>query len=218
MNANQTPEKNQNSTSNVNENSENKNSKKRDSRVSNARLKLVCISAMFCAVIAATIACLPKIPIVGGSGFVHIGDSFVYLASALLPLPYSLLACAIGGGLSDLLCGYAVYAPASFVIKGVTALVFRSVLTRRAVVAIDSKGNAVKFVNLRNCLALIPAALICAGGYFTYECILYGFATAIVGVPMNFLQSAVGSVIYVALGLALDKSGVISKLTKGSGM
>ena len=35
---------------------------------------------------------------------------------------------------------------------------------------------------------------------------------------MNFLQSAVGSVIYVALGLALDKSGVISKLTKGSGM
>lgn len=171
---------------------------------------------MFCAVIAATIAYLPKLPL--ANGFVHIGDSFVYLASALLPLPYSLLACAIGGGLSDLLCGYAVYAPASFVIKGVTALVFRSVLTRRAVVAIDSKGNAVKFVNLRNCLALIPAALICAGGYFTYECILYGFAAAIVGVPMNFLQSAVGSVIYVALGLALDKSGVISKLTKGSGM
>jgi len=168
-------------------------------------LKYLTLSAFFAALIAAGIAYLPKLPI--AHGFVHIADSLVFLAAAVLPLPYSVIACALGGGLADILCGYAVYAPATFAVKGVTALFFRAALSRQ--------GGVGRIVCVRNLIALVPSALVCAGGYFLYELALYGFGAALVGVPMNLLQVAVGGVIFILIGLLTDKTRLLARLENG---
>lgn len=62
------------------------------------------------------------IPIVGG-GYVHLGDTVIYLAAALLPMPYAMAAAAVGAGLADVLVA-PVWAPFTVVIKAVMVLAF----------------------------------------------------------------------------------------------
>ena len=61
------------------------------------------ITAMFAALITVTTAFI-KIP--APLGYVHAGDSMIYLAASVLPEPLGFLAAAVGGGLADLLAGY----------------------------------------------------------------------------------------------------------------
>ena len=172
---------------------------------SRSSIKNLTLCALFAAIITVTIAYLPKLPL--AVGYVHIADAFVFLAASILPLPYSVIACAIGGGLADVLCGYAIYAPASFVIKGVTALFFKSAFSR-------TSTQIGRIICLRNLLALLPSALVCFGGYFLYELLIYDFAAAAVGIPMNLLQSAVGAAIFAAIGLILDKTKLLLRLER----
>ena len=50
-------------------------------------------------------------------GYVNAGDIFVLLAGFCLGPLYGGAAAALGCALADLLCGYAIYAPATSVIK-----------------------------------------------------------------------------------------------------
>lgn len=177
----------------------------------NHRLTLLCVSALFAALITVVTAYFPKLPL--AVGYVHLGDSLVCLAAAILPLPYSFLACALGGGLADLICGYAVYAPASFAIKGLTALLFRSAFDRGGQVK-NINGRSASIINLRNLLALVPYALICVGGYFLYETIIYDIEAAIPGIVMNLLQSLANAAVFVVFGIIMDKVGVLSRINK----
>ena len=51
-------------------------------------------AALFAAVITLTTAYLLHIPV--PTGYVHLGDAFVYLAAPLLPAPYAVAAAANG--------------------------------------------------------------------------------------------------------------------------
>lgn len=178
----------------------------------NHRLTLLCVSALFAALITVVTAYFPKLPIVT-VGYVHLGDSLVCLAAAILPLPYSFLACALGGGLADLICGYAVYAPASFVIKGLTALLFRSVFDREGRVKCAG-GKAAKILSARNVAALIPYAVICVGGYFLYELLIYDIEAALPGLLMNLLQSLANAAVFAVFGAVMDRVGVLKRINK----
>ena len=125
-----------------------------------------------------------------GKGYVHIGDAFVYLGSVLLPLPYGLIAAVGGAVLADCLSGYALWAPASLAIKGLSVLFF------------TSKGQ--KVLCLRNCLAPLWAGFLCAGGYYLYEALIYGdYVTPLLSVPGNLLQSLCSGVIFFLVVTAL---------------
>ena len=54
-------------------------------------------------------------------GYVHLGDCFVLLAGLLLGPVYGGLAAGIGSALADLLAGYVVWVPGTFMIKFLTA-------------------------------------------------------------------------------------------------
>ena len=60
------------------------------------------LSAMFAAIIALTITYLFHIP-TGVTGYIHLGDAFIYLAGSFLPAPYACAAAALGGGLADIM-------------------------------------------------------------------------------------------------------------------
>ena len=55
-------------------------------------------------------------------GYIHPGDGFVLLSGLLLGPIWGTLAAGIGSALSDLIGGYFVYVPATFIIKALTAL------------------------------------------------------------------------------------------------
>lgn len=163
------------------------------------KIKLICVSGVFMALIFVVTAYL-HIPT--NNGYIHVGDGLIYLAACILPCPYAVVVGAGGALLADCLTGYVVWAPASVIIKASTALLF------------SSKGK--KMMSLRNWLMLIPAAFICAGGYYLYEALLYGnFVSPLAGIPMSLMQSIASSALFVAAGLTIDKMNYKSKICGG---
>ena len=133
-------------------------------------------------------------------GYIHVGDGIIYLAAALLPTPYAMFAGSVGAVLADCLTGYAIWAPASFVIKLLTVLFF------------TAKGN--RIIGKHNLLALLPAALLCLGGYYVYEGLIFGnFISPLYGLFGNLMQAIFSSILFAAAGLAFDKAGIKSRLS-----
>ena len=133
------------------------------------------------------------------TGYVHIGDSFLFLAASVLPHSCALYAGAAGAALADCLTGFAAWAPGTLIIKAVTVFFF----TR----------EEPTFLCRRNLLALIPAAVLCIGGYYLYEVFLFGnFATPVYGMLTNLGQAVFSSAVYLLVGKLLDRSKVKSRL------
>ena len=132
------------------------------------------------------------------NGYVHCGDGLIFIAACMLPTPYSIAVGVLGAMLADLLTGFAIWAPGSMIIKGLLALLF------------TCKSN--KIVTTRNLLMLLPAALISAGGYYLYEALITGsFIASLVGIPASLVQAAASSIVYVVIGVAMDKYYVKKK-------
>ena len=166
------------------------------------RLRRLCQCAIFAAGIYVFTAYL-HVP--SFNGYTHIGDGFLYLAASLLPTGYAAAAGAVGAGLADLLSGYSIWAPATLVIKALTACFFTS--------------RAPSFLCRRNLWALLPAAALCGAGYYLYECAITGnFAAPAAGIPGYLIQSALSSLVYLALGRALDRAGIKGRLVSSGQM
>ncbi len=162
--------------------------------------RYLCMAAIFTALVFVMTAYL-HIPI--NNGYVHVGDGMIYLAACLLPLPYALAVGAGGALLADCMTGFAVWAPASVIIKAATVLLF-------------TEKNK-KILCARNRIMLLPAALICAGGYYLYEVALYGnWIAPLASIPGNLMQSAASSVFFIVPGIAFDKMNIKNTLNGGS--
>ena len=127
-------------------------------------------------------------------GYINLGDSFVNISAWLLGPIYGAAAAGIGSALADLFLGYTLYAPVTFVIKALMAVA--SFFVFKAL----SKHTHGFFARI---MAAIVAEVIMVLGYFAFECILYGFAGSIIGVPANLIQGVGGVVIAVVLYDAL---------------
>lgn len=155
----------------------------------NKRIKLICLAGLFTAIVFVFTAYL-HIP--SHTGYTHVGDGFIYLAACILPTPYAIFVGAAGALLADCLTGFAIWAPGSVIIKSVAVLFF----TRKSE----------KIITLKNILALIPASAVCIGGYYLYEALItQNFVSPLAGIPGYITQSVLSSILFVVLGLALDK-------------
>jgi uncharacterized membrane protein len=72
-------------------------------------------------VLIATMVFQLPIPTPVLKGYVNFGDG-VIMASAMIMGPYAAISAAIGSALADLLSSYVVFAPATFLIKGLMGL------------------------------------------------------------------------------------------------
>lgn len=90
--------------------------------VNNNNLKRLVLAALF-----AALACVAtmsiRIPTPGTNGYIHPGDAIVILSGVILGPVWGFLAGGIGSALSDLIGGYFMYVPVTFVIKGLIALI-----------------------------------------------------------------------------------------------
>jgi uncharacterized repeat protein (TIGR04002 family) len=159
--------------------------------------RLLCMAAIFTALVFVVTAYL-HIPT--NNGYIHVGDGLIYLAACMLPWPYAVAVGAGGALLADCLTGFAVWAPASVIIKSVTALLFTS--------------KSKKIMGTRNRLMLLPAAVFCAGGYYLYEAALYGnWIAPLTGIPASLTQSLTSSVLFIVMGIAFDRLDLKNKLS-----
>lgn len=170
------------------------------------KLRLATVTAMFAALIIITTAYI-KIP--APLGYIHIGDSMVYLSAAILPNPFGFFAAAIGGAMADLLAGYPHWAIPTAIIKALNVLPFFLIK-----LLMTDRKKLEKIIHLQNLLMLIPTTLVTLGGYFVANALMYDAGAAIAELLPNLIQALASGVLFVAVGLGLDAVRFNSKVLR----
>ena len=173
----------------------------------NKKIILLTVTALFTALVTVA-TMLIQIPV--GKGYLHFGDSLIYLAACVLPAPCSLFAASVGAALADVFTGFAVYAPASFIIKALNALPF--ILMR---IYLKRKGNDDKILSRQICLMLVPTTLVTLLGYYIADSVIAGRQVALVSaITSGWVQPAGSLVVFVILAIALDRVQFKNKIFK----
>lgn len=142
---------------------------------------------------------LIHIPI-GEKAVLHLGDSMVFTAAIILGKKKAGAASAIGMCMFDILSPYAVWAPFTFVIKGLMGYIAGWIAYRK-----DYEGN--NFWN--NILAFTLAGIFMIVGYYLAGSLIYSsFIIAINDIPGNIIQVVGGAIIAIPLGKLLKKANV----------
>lgn len=128
-------------------------------------------------------------------GNVNLGDC-ILLICAWMPLePWSIFAAAIGAAFTDLAAGYAIYAPATFVIKALMVTVI--ILIKHGTPKLPAVWRAL--------LSGLVAELVMVAGYFTYEILLYGVGAALLNIPFNLVQGGIAIIAAILLSFVLSR-------------
>ena len=161
---------------------------------------------VFAALIAA-LACVATLVIHIPSplgGYINLGDCIVLAGGWLLGSVYGFLAAGIGSALADVFLGYFIYAPATFIIKGLVAVL--------ACVLFKSCGK-IKNKMLLYIICGVAAESVMVAGYYLFEGFMYGFVASLVNIPPNVIQGVVGVVAGALLAVVMSKTR-ISRMMK----
>ena len=132
-------------------------------------------------------------------GYLNLGDCVVLTAGWMLSPVYGFLAAGLGSVLADLFSGYVVYAPATFLIKGLMALVARFVYK-----ALCGKIHS----SISRIISGVLAEIIMVLGYYIFEGFMYGFSASLVNVPANAVQGIAGLVLGFVLIKIFEKTKI----------
>ncbi len=158
---------------------------------------LICVLTIF-----------PKLPVpIANGGYIHLGDALIIVAAFILNPFYAAIAAGVGSALADLFSGYAIYIPATFIIKAVIALIASCLFV---ILKQKSKGLFVK-----NLLVASLAEIIMVLGYFLFEALLYGVGTAAFAVPFNIAQAVFGTVFGVIAIKFIVSNKSLNKILSG---
>ena len=135
-------------------------------------------------------------------GYLNLGDCIVLLAGWTLSPTYGFLAAGLGSALADVFSGYALYAPATFLIKGAMALIAFACFH-----LLQKKMGKLPSRLLGGVLAEMGMVM----GYFVFEGFLYGFAPSVVNIPANAAQGVAGIVIGIVLVKVFEKLHLASE-------
>lgn len=177
------------------------------------KLSQVVLAALFAA-LTTVLTYYVKIPSV--NGYMHIGDSMIYLCASILPTPLAAMSAGIGAALSDAIGGYTAYIIPTFIIKALLTLCFTY--------------TAKKILCKRNIIAVFIAAFITLAGYYVAEVIILalsspvGFSEYIFSLPSwvsalntlpgNAIQAGSSGILYLVLSAALDKANIKDRIRK----
>ena len=148
--------------------------------------ELVTASLMAAMACVATMAIRIPSPL---HGYINLGDTVVLLAGWYLSPFAAFLAAGIGSAMADVFSGYASYAVATFVIKGLMALVVHMI----------GKKNTAKVIGGT------VGEIIMVAGYLAFESILYGFIPSLANVPANCVQGVACLIAALSLQKIFEK-------------
>lgn len=134
------------------------------------------------------------------NGYVNLGDAIVLLGAFLLGPALGAAAGGIGSCLADLFLGYALYAPATLVIKAlmgfVGGIIFKSIKNKWIAAPVGG----------------VAAESIMVVGYFAYAALVFGKGLgAAASIPGNLMQALFGIVASFILYHVLIRNKSIRK-------
>jgi energy-coupling factor transport system substrate-specific component len=152
------------------------------------------VIAVMIAVVTVATGFLPRVPIPGTGGYVHLGDIFVFFSAFAFGPVIGAIAGGVGCALADVLGGWAVWAPLTLIAHGVQGYV----------AGYFGKGKS--FAGLVVAWAL--GAICLVGLYFLGELLpVYGgFAGAVTEIVPNIMQALAGGVVGIPLLLLIRKA------------
>ena len=159
----------------------------------NNKIRYMSITGIFAALITVMTAYICHIPVPIAGGYMHLGDSLIYVAATLLPTPYAMAAAAIGGGLADLLTA-PMWALPTFIIKALITLPFTN--------------KSGKILTKRNMIAPVLAYFISGTGYFLANNMIFHSGVALfTSFGASLIQSSASAILFYVVAILLDKAG-----------
>jgi len=168
--------------------------------MSHEKLVTLIKTALFAALtVVATM--IIRVPTIGTNGYVNIGDTMVLLSAWIIGGWYGAFAAGLGSALADILSGYAVYAPGTFVIKAGMALAAFALFKALNKVSVP---QIIKYI-----LTALLAEVVMIAGYFVYESVFLGYGLAAApSIISNAFQALSNIILGVLLVFALEKAKV----------
>ncbi|MFG6497562.1 ECF transporter S component [Fictibacillus sp. UD] len=166
------------------------------SSIESTKTKTLVINALFVALtLVATMFINIKLPIAGNGGLIHLGNIPLFIAAFVFGRRTGAIAGAFGMGLFDLLSGWTIWAPFTFIIVGamgyVAGLISEKVPGKRVIVY---------------SMAVVVAMLIKVVGYYFAEVVLYSnWIQPFGSIPGNVLQVGFAGLIVVPLVARIKK-------------
>lgn len=138
-----------------------------------------------------------RLPLASTGGLVHLGNTMLFISAIVFGKKKGAISGAFGMGLFDLLSEWAIWAPFTFVVRGVMGYIIGRIAWSG-----DKKGNSV----ITNVIAIVISGVWMIFGYYITEMILYGnHAKAILSIPGNITQIVIGLIIGVPVAMILKK-------------
>ena len=164
----------------------------------NNPIKRIVIAAMLVALtcVATMIIKIPS-PL---KGYLNFGDCVVLLAGWILNPVYGFLAAGLGSALADLFSGYVVYAPVTFIIKGLMALI--------AFYGFKLLHKKIGNLPSRIIIGVLAEAIMIVG-YFVFEGFMYGFGPSVVNIPANGVQGVAGLILGCVFVKVFEKTKIL---------
>ena len=161
---------------------------------------VVLAAMMMCLVLLMTF--IIRIPIPGTHGYIHLGDSMVFLSVLILGWKWGAVAAAVGSALADFVGGFAIYAPVTLVAKGIMAAVV-GLFIQKALKKGLSRGKTRVF----EIIGMGVGGLLMVACYYGAETVMYGnWVVPLAGVFMNCLQFVVGAALAFLIAESLYKT------------
>ena len=136
-----------------------------------------------------------RLPIGGNGGLIHLGNVPLFVAAVIFGKRSGAIAGAVGMGLFDVLSGWTLWAPFTFVIVGTIGFTVGLIFEK-----------AKKHFTLLYIIAIFSALAIKIIGYYIAEAILYGnLLIPIASIPGNILQIVFGGIIAAPIIAALKR-------------
>lgn len=166
--------------------------------------KLVMTGLLACLIIVTTM--MVRIPVPFTQGYVHLGDTVIFIAVLMVGRNYGTAAAGIGSALADLFAGYAYFAPWTLIVKGLMGFTMGTALE-----ILEKRGKLQRFERIPKLeiFAMLLAGLEMVVGYYFAEVIMYGsWLVPLPTIPANAVQAVVGMILAAVLAAALYRTPI----------
>lgn len=130
-----------------------------------------------------------------GNGYIHLGDASIFISVIVLGRKGGMLASSLGMMIADIVSGYIIYAPFTFIIKGIMAYIISFGIHKENKKKIVVYSLSIIFMITAYYFAEIIILVI--GGSETYPAIIGAMVTII----PNIIQGIVG----ISIALSVEK-------------
>lgn len=156
--------------------------------------KEITVTACFIAMTFVATMCINiKLPLMSSGGLVHLGNVPVFVAAVIFGKKTGMYAGAFGMGFFDLVSGWVLWSPFTFIICGIIGWTFGKITEKN-------------FTVFKYVLAVIVALFVKIVGYYIAEIIITGnIIVPVYSIPGNIVQIMTAAIVTLPIVFVIKK-------------